>query len=116
MKSVTSISLIILVLFFGSCDTVRKDDQISGAQYSVCYIQDYIEVENLSVRGNSKYLSVVGQGKSISGNLYEDTTKKEPEKPATTEATGVTTTEVTIGKSSRIRPRLLPTVSRRSTS
>lgn len=90
MKSVTSISLIILVLFFGSCDTVRKDDQISGAQYSVCYIQDYIEVENLSVRGNSKYLSVVGQGKSISGNslctYYNDRSYNREIVPHSTEA------------------------------
>lgn len=98
MKSVISIALIISVLFFGSCDTVRKDDQISGAQYSLCYIQDYIEVENLSVRGNSKYLSVVGQGKTLSGNslctYYNDRSYNREIVPHSTQAIASTLTTI----------------------
>ena len=79
MKSVISIALIISVLFFGSCDTVRKDDQISGAQYSV-------------------YLSVVGQGKTLSGNslctYYNDRSYNREIVPHSTQAIASTLTTI----------------------
>lgn len=68
MKTIIWILCIIAALSFESCDTVREEKEISGAQYSICYIQDYIEVENLCVRGNSNYFNIVGQGKTIPGN------------------------------------------------
>lgn len=49
----------------------------SGAAYSRYYIQDYVEVENLSIQTNSNYVGVVGHGRIISGSLlcskYNDT-------------------------------------------
>ena len=68
---------------------------LNNAQSKKIILQDSVKTQYIKFVTTSNW----GDGRSFASaamiNLYEDTTKKEPEKPATTEATGVTTTEVT---------------------
>jgi len=66
MKSKTWIRWIAPILL-SSCDAAPEAD-LSGTRYSACYIQDYIEVANLTAQGNSSHLDIVAQGKTIAGN------------------------------------------------
>ncbi len=77
MKSTCRLQWILPLLLFGACRTTSEQEQIAGAAYSRYYIQDYVEVENLSIQTNSNYVGVVGHGRIISGSLlcskYNDT-------------------------------------------
>lgn len=68
MKSTCRLQWILPLLLFGACRTTSEQEQIAGAAYSRYYIQDYVEVESLSVQTNSNYVGIIGQGTIISGS------------------------------------------------
>lgn len=61
-----------------ACGTSDCEEPIDGASYSTHYIQDYIDVDRLSVSGgNQNYIALTGEGTAISGaalaSYYKDT-------------------------------------------
>lgn len=82
MKTTCCLRWIAPLLLLGACTTTSEQEQIAGSAYSDHYIQDYVEVENLSVRTNANYFAITGRGTIISGSTlckkYGDTGFNRP--------------------------------------